>query len=296
MLAIFANLNAASHSHKVNDLKPFTDFLSQHKIEFKLIFTDDLLDLKSKLAEQYSLGYRRYMVYGGDGSMHHFINALYCISADAISTVKIGIIPAGTGNDWVRNLSNDPYFSLQNYIQNKSQKLDIGKIYFQDGSVRFFFNMGGIGFNGDVIQKVEKFKFLGIFSYYFALIYSFFGYKARKLSIGIDQEKIEKNTFILSIGLGKYAGGNMKLCPNAILDDGYFDINLIEEIGLWKLVRYLHTLTDGSYLQYIDCISKRVKSLDIIQNSELYAEADGEFLGNNIAKFEIVEKGCEFYV
>lgn len=296
MISLFVNRNAAAHSHKLDDLNPFIDFLKENSISYNLNLCESIEDLVFFLKIDLEKGIRNIFTYGGDGSMHHLINSIYQISPDLLSEVSVGIIPAGTGNDWMRNFSSDSFYSLKCLVENKKRSLDIGKITYKNNDVKLFFNVSGIGFNGAVIRRIDKYKFLGKFSYYAALVDTFFRFKSENIKLKIEHKIIEKNIFLISIGLGKYAGGNMKLCPEAILDDGLFDINIIEKISLWKLITNLHTLTDGSYLQRIKSSSQKAAKIEIIDNKYLTAEADGEYLGKGISSFEMMEKAVQFYV
>lgn len=296
MISLFVNRNAAARSHKLDDLNPYTDYLTENKIEYQINFCERIDDLNFFLEQDLESGIRDIFIYGGDGSMHHLINSIYRLKPNLFSEIKLGIIPAGTGNDWMRNFSKDSFHSLKCLIENKFKPLDIGKINYENGVEKLFFNLSGLGFNGAVIQRIDRYKFFGKLSYYFALIDAFFRFKSENIKLKIDTNIIEKNVFLISIGLGKYAGGNMKLCPNAILDDGLFDINIIEKISLWELIMNLHTLTDGTYLQRVKSSSHKLAKLEIIENKYLTAEADGEYMGQGILSFEILEKWVQFYV
>lgn len=296
MIAIYVNLNAASNRSKRSQLDPYIDYLNKNSIEFQLNLCENLEDLHLYLSQDIQKGIRNLFSYGGDGSLHHLLNAVYVDFPAIFQEIKFGLIPAGTGNDWIRNFTNDPFYSLYCFNSSQSRNLDIGKLTYKNGTEKLIFNLAGIGFNGAVIQRIDRYKFLGNLAYYFALVDTFFSYSSRNIKLKIDQESLELDAFMVSIGLGKYAGGNMKLCPEALLDDGLFDINIIYKVNLWTLLTNLSSLSDGSYLQKIHCRSLRAKSIEIIENNLLDLEGDGEFLGRNIAKIEIWEKGAEFLV
>jgi diacylglycerol kinase (ATP) len=296
MISLYINRNAASKSNRDDALNPYLDFLKSNAIDYQIYFCDSILDLDSYLKEDLKNGIRDIFTYGGDGSMHHLINAIYRISPTVLFEVKLGLIPAGTGNDWMRNFSQDKFYSLKCLVENKTSALDIGKTKYENETEKLFFNVSGIGFNGAVIQRIDRYKSFGKLAYYFALLDTFFRYQSQNIKIKIDDSILEKDVFLVSLGIGKYAGGNMKLCPEAILDDGLFDINIIEKISLWKLITNLHTLTSGTYLKRVKSTSQTSSKIEIIENKFLTAEADGEYLGTGISSFEIMKKACIFYV
>lgn len=254
--------------------------------------------MHSAVKKAYASGMRNFIAVGGDGTLHHLINSLaMCGNGNEVFQLcTIGVLPCGTGNDYVRSLPSFSQEKLLHAIRNDRTRLvDLGQIGFENGSIRYFMNIAGIGFNAEVVKSLNPFRILGSFAYYFALIKSFFGYRPQLMDLRIDGVRYSESTFLLTVGIGQYAGGGMKLCPSAILDDSYFEIHLIRAVKKLDLILKLHTLSDGRYLNHLDCISRMGQHIEVNMPCSLEAEADGEYLGEGIQSFRILPKSLRIY-
>lgn len=274
-IALIANL-ASHNSRNQSRFDHFVyEYLSKNGLEVSLHQTGSLSELEIAVRDSLDLGVMEFVAIGGDGSLHHLVHQIYIQSND-ISLIKLAVLPKGTGNDYIRNFNfKSKREIIDAIIKENCQPVDIGILDY-GASKRPFINMLGVGFSAAVVKKLHRYKWLGGLSYYLALVSTFFNYRSAKIELEIDEQKMKSDCFQLSIGIGKYAGNNMKLCPNATIDDGLFEVNIIEKVSLWKLMRYLHTLKDGSYLEHIPSRSFKAKSVNILNHTQLNCEADGE--------------------
>lgn len=276
-IALIANLASKNYSDQQEFDTYIVNTLKQEHIEVEFYKTKSLLDLESAVDSALHGGITEFITIGGDGSLHHLVNQIFHKQSD-VSKLKLAVIPKGTGNDFIRNFRFSTKREIVDAIlRSQYAALDVGRIY-TDLKEGYFINMLGVGFSAAVVKKLHRYKWLGGISYYLALIDTFFSYTADKIEVDIDGQLKTYDCFQLSIGNGKYAGNGMKLCPNAEINDGYFEVNIIEKISLWKLLRYMHTLRDGTYLHYIPAYSTRARRVSILSSSSLCCEADGEAL------------------
>lgn len=289
-IAIIANIRSGKAKQIASNIHSIESVLTQHSIQFRYFPTTSLEELENAIAICKKYNTTRYILLGGDGSLHQLINALNRQEI-SLSAIHICLLPFGTGNDYIRNFRQQNISELINaFIQDKFQKVDIASIDRKNENPRLFVNMLGLGLNSEVLKRMAKYKFLGEISYYIGLIEAFICYKGIQLTLDIDGERQHIQGLIVSIGLGKYAGGNMKLCPNAILDDGFFDINIIPNLSFWKLLRNIHRLQDGSYLKYIPAKSFRAKTIRLISPESLDIEADGEWIEGYQGKINLMKQ------
>jgi diacylglycerol kinase family enzyme len=234
---------------------------------------------------------------GGDGSLHHLVNVLMKQELVPLHELRVGLLPCGTGNDWLRTYydKNVTESVLKSVVENKTKKQDIGKIIKNQSEIIYFVNIAGVGFNGFLMQYIDKFKKLGDWAYYVAIFYTFWHYRPVNVSIENHFEKSSIVAFMISIGICKYAGGNMKLCPEAISDDGLFEVNVIENVSFWDLIKNILFLKDGSYIQKMNIKTQRCTSMYIHSPEILYLEADGESYGSGIFSFESISDTINFY-
>jgi diacylglycerol kinase family enzyme len=96
-----------------------------------------------------------------------------------------------------------------------------------------------------------------------------------------------------TIGIGKYNGGGMLPLPQAIPDDGFFDIGIIQKISKLKVIRSLKSLYDGTYIQLKEVSVFKGKKI-IISSPNNIMECDGEYVGESAAEIEIIPGGFRF--
>lgn len=274
-IALIANLSSRNHQDQSKFDQYALDCLENHQIQVVFYKTENLKDLENAVKDCLQVGIKEFVAIGGDGSLHHLVNQLFT-QANEPSQIKLAILPKGTGNDYIRNFNfKSKRDILQSILSENYTHVDLGCLHYADGQ-HYFINMLGLGFSAAVVKNLPKYKWLGGLSYYVALLETFFRYQSQDISIELNGNTYQYNCFQLSVGLGKYAGNNMRLCPNAVIDDGLLDVNVIEKVSLWKLVRYMHTLKDGSYLQHIPSKSFQTKEVKLFNASYLNCEADGE--------------------
>ncbi|MBL7789146.1 MAG: YegS/Rv2252/BmrU family lipid kinase [Chitinophagales bacterium] len=274
-IALIANLASKNHSDQSKFDAFVFDKLEENEIEIAFYKTNSLQNLEKVVRLGLQNHITEFVTIGGDGSLHHLVNQLFRHAPD-ISQIKIAVLPKGTGNDYIRNFNFQSKREILDTLLKSSYKaIDIGQLNF-DAYTKYFINMLGIGFSAAVVKKLNRYKWLGGISYYLALVDTFFSYQSDMIHLIIDGKEQIYDCFQLSVGNGKYAGNGMKLCPEAITDDGFFEVNIIRKISLWKLLRYMHTLKDGSYLNYISSLTLRAQTITILDSSSLHCEADGE--------------------
>jgi len=151
--------------------------------------------------------------------------------------------------------------------------------------------MAGMGFDALVAKKTNKQKELGKsnpMSYVVNILSSLFLYTSTKVTILLDNEKITSDIFSMSVGICQYNGGGMKQTPNALPDDGLFDLTLIKPIGRFKIIRNIIKLFDGSFTNLPEVSTFRSSKIIIHSDPRMFLEADGESLGHTPFVFNIL--------
>ncbi len=272
--------------------------LTQAGIDYTNVFTD-APNHAVKLAEKYiESGYRKIIVVGGDGTLNEVINGIISQRRFAPDEVMVAMIPVGTGNDWCRtfNIPNGYEEAIKVISTCKTARQDVGRIKYQlNGKecTRYFLNMAGLGFDGAVAQKTNKLKAQGKggpFSYLINLFTTLLSHKSTFTKIVIDNKPIEEDAFTISIAIGQYNGGGMKQAPQAITDDGLFDITIIRNVSKMTVIRNIRKLYDGSYVTLKQVKQFRGRVVRIEAQPPLIMEADGESLGSTPMTFEIMPR------
>ncbi len=253
------------------------------------------------------LGFRKIIAVGGDGTLNEVVNGIFQQTRFATTDITLAMITVGTGNDWGR-MYHFPlnYEKAIKIISNERTFLqDVGKVkysYEAEDKSRYFVNMAGMGYDAFVAKKtnIQKAKGKGgRFSYLINLATGLFQYKSVMLNITVDgKEVIDDQVFTLSIGICKYNGGGMMQLPNAIPDDGLFDMTVVRKTSKLKVIRNISRLFDGSFLKMSEVSTFTGQKIQIMSTPRhaIFLETDGESLGSSPLDFTIVPRAVRLIV
>jgi YegS/Rv2252/BmrU family lipid kinase len=290
----FVILNPHAGSGKGNkDQAEILKRLTKAEFHYELVvseFPKHIIQLTIDAIEQ---GFRNLIIAGGDGSLNEVVNGIFQQSACSPEEITVGMIPVGTGNDWIKTFGIPNYYkeAVKIIKQGKTMRQDIGRITFTENEVKkacYFANMAGFGFDAMVAGKTNQLKNkgrTGISLYLQALGSSFLNYQTAKTHVAIDGQVFDELIFSVSIGIGKYNGGGMMQAPAAIPDNGLFQVTIIRKIGLFGILRNLSGLYSGKYVNDYRVSTFQAKNISISSAQNIAGEADGETLGDS--KFEI---------
>lgn len=219
---------------------------------------------------------------GGDGTAEE-------VAAGLKHTQKpMGIIPAGTGNDFIKSagIPSDPLQALDRIFSGQAKATDTGMV-----NDRFFLNVCGTGFDVTVLDyaEEEKKKHRGLTPYFLGLLKAIFHYQSVSLSIEADGQCETGTYLIASIANGKYIGGGIPICPDADIQDGKLDLVLIRHIPRWKIPLYLPGLMTSKALRFSITRHMLVNRV-VIEGNKMRINIDGSIVSRDSASF-MVEPG-----
>ena len=219
---------------------------------------------------------------GGDGTAEE-------VAAGLKHTQKpMGIIPAGTGNDFIKSagIPSDPLQALDRIFSGQAKATDTGMV-----NDRFFLNVCGTGFDVTVLDyaEEEKKKHRGLTPYFLGLLKAIFHYQSVSLSIETDGQCETGTYLIASIANGKYSGGGIPICPDADIQDGKLDLVLIRHIPRWKIPLYLPGLMMSKALRFSITRHMLVNRV-VIEGNKMRINIDGSIVSRDSASF-MVEPG-----
>jgi diacylglycerol kinase (ATP) len=236
---------------------------------------------------------------GGDGTVNEVVNGILQSGSEKL----LGVIPIGSGNDFAKMLNLKP-FKIEMAIESLRRKTtitsDVGLIEFlrNDGTSgsRFFINGVGIGFDAMAADESRKIKNLrGIPLYTLALLKTLAKYKTPEMNIRIDDKNISGRIFLVAIGNGKSAGGGFLLTPDARINDEVFDVCLVNDLSIFRVLQVLPTVLKGKHTKYPEVTMMKAREIEIKSDSDLVLHADGEIIGTNLRwiKISIIPKAVE---
>lgn len=255
---------------------------------WKTTYAGEATELAKKAA---SMKYENIISVGGDGTLLEVVTGLMGYECN------LGIIPSGTGNDFVRSIGvgPDPIGAAKAILEGNTRYVDIGSTI----ENKYFVNVAGAGFDTEVIHYTERFKkrFSGQAAYILGILRSLFAYKCKRMRITMDGVTVEKNVFLIAIANGYTYAGGMKVAPNASAFDGLFDVTLFEYIANIKIPFYLSTFINGNHKPIKQISSHRCKEITIdILDGKNPINMDGEIIGETPMTFKVVEKAFKMFV
>jgi YegS/Rv2252/BmrU family lipid kinase len=275
--------------------------LKLQQFKFEYAFTEHKNHAVELVKNAVDKGYTKIICVGGDGTLHSVVNGILLLNKPVISKIKIGVIPIGTGNDWVKTygISTNYKKAIEILKNEHTTQQDIGKINIKNtNSTIYFNNLAGIGFDGYVVHKVHKFKNLGSLAYLAGALLSLFSYKKPLLEISFNNTVLTHKTLLLFIGIGKYCGGGMQLTqtPNPL--NGLFDISFVKNITLLQLLINIPGFFNGNITQHkiVDNYKSTELKIKVLNTQEAYIQADGELIGSGDFLVSLLPKALTFIV
>lgn len=223
-------------------------------------------------------GFTDIFILGGDGTLNHFINRYPNIS------IPLSVFKGGSGNDFGWKLYGDLSFEAQvsKVLASNPHAVDAGNC-----NGRLFLNGVGVGFDGEVVRSMGRKRIIaGHLAYLFTVIKKIFVYKERLLELEYNNIRGPLRTFMISIANGSRYGGGFMVAPQAVVDDGWFDLVVIRKINPFKRLFYLPRMTKGKHLNLPFVRVSKVKAIIIRSEEVIPVHVDGELIEDR--EFSIV--------
>jgi YegS/Rv2252/BmrU family lipid kinase len=303
-IAWYLILNPMAGGGKAEKKYPqIAQLLTKKGISFTTFKTSAAGDGEKVVKTALKAGYRKILVCGGDGTLNEIVNGVMNQDLAPTQEITIGLIPVGTGNDWGRtwNLSRNIKTSIAILQNGKTAIQDVGlvKFNYKPDSKIWFMNVAGCGFDAAVAYAANKEKEKGnssVLTYIKQLVKTLFTYKTATCEMMIDGKKISSQLFAVLIGIGKFAGNKMKLVPNAIPNDGQFDITLAHKISPWKVIRNFPKLFNGKFLGLKEVSVYQGTEFSITSEEDMYFQADGESMGKVPLRITLVPNAIKVII
>jgi diacylglycerol kinase (ATP) len=219
------------------------------------------------------------IVIGGDGTLHAAVNAL------ARTTVAIGIVAAGTGNDVARCLGlphDDPDAAIARIVQalavEPATVRAIDAVRVSNG--RWFVGMLSAGFDAAVNERANRMTRLsGTPRYIAAVLLELARLHPRRYRVTIDRDTRHVDAVLVTVGNTASIGGGMRLAPDAVVDDGLLDVLIATPLSRFELLRIFPKVFRGTHVndEHVTIERGRVITIDVDDRGAVpVTYADGE--------------------
>ena len=222
--------------------------------------------------------YQTVIALGGDGVIHEVANGLMGIEQE--KRPVFGIIPVGSGNDYARSLgvSENIDEACEQILACNARLVDVGQCNGQ-----YFLETVSFGIDAaialDTVERRKHTKKTGNALYFEAgLNQLVFHRDMHEYHARFDQGEQEVGqSLTFAIQLGRTYGGGFQICPDAQLDDGFFDICIAHPpLGLVGAVKLFAKAKEGKHVGASQIEMRRAQSLDIQFDGVVPAQMDGE--------------------
>jgi diacylglycerol kinase (ATP) len=222
-------------------------------------------------------GVRRIVAAGGDGTIHEVANG---IVASPINGVALGLIPIGTGNDFVKMVpgvaTRDT--AIAALAADATGPVDVG-IARWEGRTEYFVNAMGTGIDVEVVRQMRRSsRAPGGIIYLGALVRALRSYRALDVEVAVDGYTIRQRSMILAVCNGPSIGGSFRICPGAHPADGILDVCLVAEMPILRNARLVPRVLRGSHTDRpgVTMLQGTSVTVRLPQGGPLHFQLDGE--------------------
>ncbi len=254
------------------NVEKLVEHLNARGVEFRLHKTEYEKHAVVLTQEAIKNGATTVVSMGGDGTNNEVLNGL-----SNFENITFGIIPCGTGNDFATHIGipADVVKAADIILDSPAKFTD----YIQLPSVRAL-NVVGIGIDVDVLTRYQALKKKTKAGYYRCLIKSLLSYKCKNISYELNGEKKCSKAFIAAVANASMLGGGIKICPDAVEDDGKLDLVTVDEIKGLKLIGALLKLNSGKLGELKQTNHTLIEEISITTDKDTVVNVDGELYKN----------------
>lgn len=242
-----------------------------------------------------ALGKGRQMIIaaGGDGTLNEVVNGI----GENPGNAAVGLIPLGTGNDFARTIGVPANLEEAIELIRAGETRPVDLVRVTSDAVRYFVNVSAGGFSGLVNEKLtaEMKKTWGPLAYLRSAAAALPELRAYQTTLAFDNaESLRIDLYNVVVANGRYVAGGTLIAPEASIDDGLLDIVLIPKRPATELALLAAQVAMGTHLSSEAIVFRRAAKLTVNSKPGMWFNVDGELVGNEPARFEILPGALRF--
>jgi diacylglycerol kinase (ATP) len=227
-------------------LPKLEEMIKKHDIDAELVFTERR-GHATEISEKYSnAGFTYIIGVGGDGTINEIARPLI-----NRKDITIGLIPAGTGNDFIQIPGFPNRFEeadWETFFKIQTIRMDVGSVNW-----KIFLNGMGLGFDAEVAAqnytKSGEVKEGGFkYRYVWHIVKTLLFFKEKRMIAKSSTGKTETDCFINTIAIGRRFAGGFLLTPGALANDGLLDVCMIKRLTLPQRFGILLKVPKGEHV------------------------------------------------
>ncbi|MEV7542583.1 diacylglycerol kinase [Streptomyces sp. NPDC089915] len=274
-ITLFVN-PTAGRGRGAHAAQPAASALRDAGFSVRTVVGTDASDALARLRAAVREGTGAVIAVGGDGMVSLALQAL------AGTLVPLGVVAAGTGNDFARSLGlpvREPAragrLAAEALKEGRIREIDLGRV--RD---TWYGTVLCSGFDSRVNDRGNRMRLPpGRFKYDLAILAELAAFRPRPYRITLDDGPvIETEATLVAVGNGTSYGGGMRICADAEPDDGLFDVTVVGDCSRTTLLKVFPQVYRGTHLTHPAVTVHRAAKV-VLEAPELTAYADGEPLG-----------------
>lgn len=237
-------------------------------------------------------GPARILCLGGDGTPYEVINGLYT-GGRPDRPPEIGLIPAGTGNSFLRDFGEaTPEASLESILAGRRRAVDLIQFdYAFGGRVTrgYALNILGVGLIADILKLTnERLKGFGALGYSLAVLLRLAKGLDNRIELEADGRAWTIAGSALVVSNSKFTGGRMKIAPAADTADGRADLVVFREVNRREIVSIFRRVFSGSHAGHPKVDMLQTAGIAVAADPPQLLMADGELVGETPLRAKVL--------
>lgn len=294
MIRTLAVVNPASAGGSTDGRWPVIRELLARQLDFEVAFSQFPGHAIELGREARTAGFDRVVCVGGDGTVNEVVNGVMTADTDR-PVPEIGIVPAGTGADFVRSIGVPSRYdeACARLGEPRRRVSDLGVVSFVGGrgpERRYFVNAAGLGYDAEVVSRRNGFNryVRGTLPYLASLAATLLTYQNKEITVTVGSTRSRRRVNALVLAIGRFFGGGMRIAPHAEIADGLFDAVTIGDVGRLELIGNVPGVYRGTHLRNPKVSVERTSEMRVESDQRVLVQTDGELIGTLPAHFEIV--------
>lgn len=273
-ITLFVN-PTAGRGRGAHAAQPAASALRDAGFSVRTVLGEDAEDALRRARDAVAGGTGALVAVGGDGMMSLALQAV------AGTRTPLGVVAVGTGNDFARALGlpiRDPAAATTGRTGAQGslvREIDLGR-----AGDRWFGSVLASGFDSRVNDRGNRMRWVGgRFKYDLAILAELAAFRPIAYRMSLDGGPVQEvAATLIAVGNGSTYGGGMRICADAVMDDGLFDVTVVGECSRTTLLKVFPKVYKGTHLGHPVVTVHRVSSI-ALEAVGVTAYADGEPLG-----------------
>ncbi|AVH98304.1 diacylglycerol kinase [Streptomyces sp. WAC00288] len=294
-ITLFVN-PTAGRGRGAQAARPALDALRDAGLSVRTVLGHDAADALRRAREAVADGTGALVAVGGDGMVSLALEVV------AGTPVPLGIIAAGTGNDFARTLGlpvRDPAAAARVAAgilkDTGGRAVDLGRVTSggtaatgtsaagtatAGAGARWYATVLASGFDSRVNDRGNRMRLpVGRFKYDLAILAELAAFRPVPYRLTLDGGRIvEVDATLVAVGNGTSYGGGMRICADARTDDGLLDVTVVGDCDRTTLLKVFPRVYKGTHLDHPEVTTYRTRTL-ALDAPDTTGYADGEPLG-----------------